>query len=95
MPPNLLNYPMWLSFLITHHRYVYLGILLIVVGFFLSPLIIGIPILILGFLVGSFGIWIGLFKKILSFIPDGEARWHSFLVYIKDSYKPYFHPLKK
>jgi hypothetical protein len=65
---------------------VLIGIGLIVLGMFLSPFIIGIPIMIAGFLIGDFGILLGIVR----WIPGLEKKIKSLGVMVINSYRPYF-----
>lgn len=68
------------------NKYVILGIFLIILGIFLTPFFIGIPIMMIGFLIGDFGILVWVIKR----IPGLEEKVKKYLNLIKDSYKPYF-----
>ena len=50
------------------NRYILLGIVLFIVGFFLSPFLIGIPIMLVGWMVGIFGV----FYYYYHFIPGHD-----------------------
>lgn len=77
------------------NRLTTIGIILIIVGFILTPLIIGIPILVTGFLLGSMGIWYGVYKTVIKFVPNGEERVKKIKQDIIDSYKPFFRRVKQ
>lgn len=72
--------------MIGYNKYLILGMIMIVVGMILTPLIVGIPILVAGFLVGNIGIWYGLIKR----VPGMEAKLTGFKKMIINSYRPYF-----
>ena len=62
------------------NRYIVIGILLGIIGFFLSPFIIGIPIMALGWMMATFGVfwfWFNLIpgsknlkKKVKQYFKD-------------------------
>lgn len=68
------------------NKYVLIGIGLIVLGIFLTPFIIGLPILIAGFLIGDFGILVGIVR----WIPGLEGKLKKMGQTVIDGYKPYF-----
>lgn len=70
------------------------GMALVIVGFFLTPFVIGIPIMIMGFLIGTWFFWYGIFCQIIKIIPGGEAKASNFKKIIIESYKPYFRRVK-
>jgi hypothetical protein len=61
------------------------GVGLIILGIVLSPIIIGIPIMVLGFLVGDFGILLGVVR----IVPGLETKFQKLGRMIVESYKPY------
>ena len=66
------------------------GIVIIVLGFFLTPIFIGFPVMMIGFLIGDFGIIYGIVRS----IPGLEDKFRKLFAMIKDSYKPYFRKVK-
>lgn len=79
----------------TWNRLTIIGMIMVVVGLILTPVIIGIPILIAGFLIGGAGIWYGIYKTIIRFIPGGEEKIKKLKQDIIESYKPYFRRVKQ
>lgn len=68
------------------NKFTIIGIVIIVLGFFLTPILIGFPIMVIGFLIGDFGIVYGIVKA----VPGLEDRVKKLFIMIKESYKPYF-----
>lgn len=68
------------------NKYTLIGILLMIVGVILTPIWIGIPILVFGFLIADFGIIYYIIKK----IPGAEDKVKDIFKMIKKSYEPYF-----
>lgn len=68
------------------NRYVVIGILLGVIGFFLTPFIIGIPIMMVGWMMATFGFFWGL----VCMIPGAKERALKFKNYLVDYYKGLF-----
>lgn len=68
------------------NKYIALGVLFIIVGIILSPIYIGIPLMIIGFLIGDYGILYLIVKK----IPGLDKKIMSLIDMIKKSYEPYF-----
>jgi hypothetical protein len=72
--------------MILWNKYILIGIGLIIIGIPLSALIIGIPIMIAGFLIGDFGVALSIIRV----IPGLEKKIKGLWQMIIDSYKPYF-----
>lgn len=68
------------------NKFTIIGIVIIVLGFFLSPIFIGFPIMMIGFLIGDFGIVYGIIKM----VPGLDNKFKKLFKMIKESYKPYF-----
>jgi hypothetical protein len=68
------------------NKFTIIGIAIIILGIFLTPIFIGFPIMMIGFLIGGFGVMYDIIRK----IPGLEDRIKKLLVMIKESYKPYF-----
>jgi len=68
------------------NKFTIIGIAIIILGFFLSPIFIGFPIMMVGFLIGDFGIVYGIIKA----VPGLENKFKKLFKMIKESYKPYF-----
>jgi hypothetical protein len=68
------------------NKFTIIGIAIIILGFFLTPIFIGIPIMMIGFLIGDFGIIYGIVK----IIPGLEDKLKKLFGIVKESYKPYF-----
>lgn len=73
--------------MIIMNRYLLLGIVLFVLGIILTPVIIGVPILVAGLVIGNFGVWYG----ITGLVPGLHEKIGKFLKMVIDSYKLYFH----
>jgi len=73
------------------NRYVVIGILLGVVGFFLTPFIIGIPIMMVGWMMATFGFFWGL----ICMIPGAKERALKFKKYLVDYFKGLFRKVVK
>jgi hypothetical protein len=68
------------------NKFTIIGIAIIILGFFLTPILIGFPIMVVGFLIGDFGILYGIVK----IVPGLDTKIGKLFTMIKDSYKPYF-----
>ena len=68
------------------NKFTIIGIAIIILGIFLSPIFIGFPIMMIGFLIGDFGIIYGVVKA----VPGLEDKIKKLFVMIKESYRPYF-----
>jgi hypothetical protein len=68
------------------NKFTIIGIGIIVLGIFLTPIFIGFPIMMIGFLIGDFGIIYGIVRS----IPGLEDKFKKLFAVIKNSYKPYF-----
>ena len=68
------------------NKYTLIGIFLIIIGLPLSLVWIGIPLMVIGFLIGDFGIIYYIVKK----VPGAEGKVKNFFLMIKKSYEPYF-----
>jgi len=68
------------------NKFTIIGIAIIVLGIFLTPIFIGFPIMMVGFLVGDFGIIYGIVRS----IPGLEDKFKKLFAVIKNSYKSYF-----
>lgn len=72
--------------MIFFNKYTLIGIFLIIIGLPLSLIWIGIPLMMIGFLIGDFGIAYYIVKK----IPGAEKKIKNLFLMIKKSYEPYF-----
>ena len=72
------------------NKFTIIGIAIIILGIFLTPIFIGFPIMMIGFLIGDFGIIYGVVKA----VPGLEDKIKKLFVMIKESYKPYFREVK-
>ena len=72
--------------MISWNKYILIGIALIILGIFLTPIIIGIPILIAGFLIGDFGIILSIIRC----VPGLENKCKKMGQAAIDSFTPYF-----
>jgi hypothetical protein len=68
------------------NKYVAMGIGLIVLGIFLTPIFIGFLIMTAGFLIGGFGVVVSIIRM----IPGLEDLISKYKQMIIESYKPYF-----
>jgi hypothetical protein len=68
------------------NKFTITGIAIIVLGIFLTPIFIGFPIMMIGFLIGDFGVIYGIVRN----IPGLEDKFKKLFAMIKNSYKPYF-----
>ena len=73
------------------NKFIIIGIIIIILGFFLTPIFIGFPIMMIGFLIGDFGVVYGIVQK----VPGLEDKIRIFFTTIKESYKPYFRKVSK
>jgi hypothetical protein len=72
--------------MIFFNKYIFLGIVLILLGIVLSPVYIGIPLMIIGFLIGDYGI----IYSVIKMVPGLNKKIGKFVSMIKKSYQPYF-----
>ena len=63
-----------------------MGIGLIILGMLLSPLIIGIPIIIVGFLIGDYGVVLSIIRR----VPGLEDKTKKIVQEIIHSFQPYY-----
>jgi hypothetical protein len=68
------------------NKFTITGIAIIVLGFFLTPIFIGFPIMMVGFLIGDFGILYAVVRK----VPGLTDKFRKLFTMVKESYKPYF-----
>jgi len=68
------------------NKFTIIGIVIIVLGIFLTPIFIGFPIMMIGFLIGDVGIIYGVVRN----VPGLEDKTRKFFTMIKELYKPYF-----
>ncbi|HUC94962.1 MAG TPA: hypothetical protein VMR19_03120 [Candidatus Saccharimonadales bacterium] len=68
------------------NKFTITGIVIIILGIFLTPIFIGFPIMVVGFLIGDFGIIYGIVRH----VPGLEDKFKKLFAVIKNSYKPYF-----
>ena len=61
------------------NRYVIIGIILFIIGLFLTPFLIGLPIMTAGWLLGTFGV----FYYYLTLFPAGRKLWAEAKEYLK------------
>lgn len=62
------------------NRYTIIGVVLFILGLFLTPFLIGIPIMTAGWLLMTFGI----FYYYLNLFPAGHKVWLKIREYIKE-----------
>lgn len=65
------------------NRYMVIGVILGIIGFFLTPFIIGIPIMMFGWMMAIFGFFWG----IVCMIPGAKEKVLKFKKYLVDYYK--------
>lgn len=68
------------------NKYVIVGVFIFLLGLVLTPIIIGVPLVVIGLLVADFGVMVWFIKK----IPGLERKILEIFDIIKESYKPYF-----
>jgi len=77
----------WISYLLSPNKYSVIGLLLLILGFFTAPFIIGFFIMPVGAALLVFGIHLTLYRLI-----PGHKRLTQTII---NSYKPYFKLWKK
>jgi hypothetical protein len=65
------------------NRYMVMGVILGIIGFLLIPFLIGIPIMMVGWLMATFGFFWG----IICLVPGAKERVLKFKKYLIDYYK--------
>lgn len=73
--------------MIIFNRYLAIGIGLFILGLILTPVIVGVPILVAGLLIGNFGVFYG----ITGLVPGLHEKMSDFFKTVIVSYQPYFH----